>query len=328
MRFFLPSCFLAVSCVLAQQQSSEIITITPDTVIAVVNGENFTAGDFERISHGLTPQFRSLAAADPKKFFEEYAHSLMLAREGEKAKLHEAFPYKQRIEDARRQILADAIIQQRSASIVISPEQIEAHYKARAEDYREAAVKVIFLSRIAQITNLQDGKSKSLSVEEIKAKANEVAKLARDGKDFVELAKEHSDDRTTADKGADLPAPIRAGAANIPWEMRSAVLQAKPGDVVGPIEHATGFYIFRVEEVKVPPLAALRKEIEKELREAELKKWLDEVKAQSSATLTNDAFWTTFKAANQTEKRQQEMSKDSGETPQGVKSEPKSSETK
>src|SRR4051794_885906 len=114
----LPLVIFTLSCAFAQgpaatpkaPQGSEIITITPDTVIATVNGRKFTAGEFERMTQNLTPQMRQLAATQPKSFLEQYAYADTLAKEAEKANVAQMSPYRERLEDARRQILAQGLI--------------------------------------------------------------------------------------------------------------------------------------------------------------------------------------------------------------------------
>jgi parvulin-like peptidyl-prolyl isomerase len=143
------------------------------------------------------------------------------------------------------------------------------------------------------------GKEKSnTGPAQAKEKAAEVAKLARSGKDFAVLAKQHSDDRTTAEKEADFPYPIRTGSDNIPLEIRNALFAAKQGDIVGPLEHESGFYIFRLESKAIQPFEAVKEDIGKQSRSAAVEKWLQEMKQKSTVTLDHKAFWDTFLAAN------------------------------
>src|SRR5947209_4033019 len=91
----LPVFLLAATSVFAQGQSTapqsaetyEITAITPDTVIATLNGRKFTAGELERISQNLNPQLRQMAATQPKAFLEQYAYAELIAKEAEKAKI-------------------------------------------------------------------------------------------------------------------------------------------------------------------------------------------------------------------------------------------------
>jgi parvulin-like peptidyl-prolyl isomerase len=299
MRFTFPIYLLLASCVFAQQsQTTEIIAITPDTVIASINGQEFTAGEFERITQNLPSDSRALAASNPQAFLEQYAHSLTMAAEAEKAKLHEVSPYKEQLRDSRRQILIQAMMSHQRESTVVPVEELKKQFEANKDGFKQVRAKVIFISRVSQATTLADGKTKTATPEEIGQKVAAVAKEAKEGADFVQLARDYSDDRGTADKQADLPYPIRANATNIPAEIRNPLLAAKPGEVVGPIEHQTGFYFFRVEGVDAPDFDRAKPEIEKEIKEARVRRWIDEMKAKSTVKLDHDPFWKTFAAAN------------------------------
>jgi parvulin-like peptidyl-prolyl isomerase len=108
----------------------------------------------------------------------------------------------------------------------------------------------------------------------------------------VQLAKEHSDDASSSDKGADFPDAIRPDSAGVPQHIKEAVLSAKTGEIVGPLEHETGFYIFRIESNEITPFDRAKGEIYNELKQEGLKKWMDEVKSRSTVKIENDAFFT------------------------------------
>lgn len=74
--------------------------------------------------------------------------------------------------------------------------------------------------------------------------AEGVAKIARAGGDFAELAKKHSEDPGSKDKGGDLGWFSRGRMVK---EFEDAVFNAKPGDIVGPVESQFGYHIIKVE---------------------------------------------------------------------------------
>jgi parvulin-like peptidyl-prolyl isomerase len=295
-------CIFAAFSALAQPVPAPpagAVEITPGTAVATVNGKKFTAGDLERITKNLTGSARQSAGAEPKSFLEQYAFSERLLAEAEKLKVDQISPWRERLEDARRQILAQALIAWKTEQAKVSPQEVTAYYKANRDSLREAFAKVIFVSRTGYVANIADGATKTTSPEETKAKAEKVAQLARDGRDFVALAKEYSDDRDTVDKGADLPYPVRANSNEIPQNMRNALLAAKVGEVVGPIEHDTGWYIFSVKSIGIPELdAGVKADIEKHLKNKMVQNWLAGLKAGVSVSLENQAFWDAFIAAN------------------------------
>jgi hypothetical protein len=295
---FLLVCALSVSAQIPASQPTELVPITPDTVVAIVNGQKFTAGDLERITKDLSPQLRALAGSNPKSFLQQYAQTLTFAAEAEKAELQNRAPYRERIVDARNEILAKALVDEYRANLQVTPEEVRKSYETKRPNLKQARAKVIFISRMSQVSNLGDKSAKVATPEEIKAKVDSVTAAAREGADFAKLAAENSDDRATADKQADLPYPIRADAKNIPVDMRDAVVSAKPGDIVGPLEHATGYYLFRIESIEVPPFEEVRSELEDDLKSGRVQQWLAGLRSKSTVELQNDGFWQTFLAAN------------------------------
>jgi len=279
-------------------QTSDVITITPDTVIATVNGRQFTAGDLEKITRNLNPQSRQLAASQPKAFLEQYAFGESLAAEAVKLKIDQVPPYRDRLAGARRQILTQGLLEQKKSEFKITPEEMKKYYEANQAGFRQASVKVLFISRVSLVRNLGDGSTKSVTPEEIKAKVEKVAKLAKDGGDFAALAKEYSDDRNTADHGADLPYPIRANSAEIPENVREALMAGAAGDIIGPLEHTSGFYLFKIKSQSQAPLESVRADIERSIQETKLREWIDQQKAKTTVTLDHEPFWKTFVAAS------------------------------
>jgi peptidyl-prolyl cis-trans isomerase C len=279
-------------------QPVDIIEIKPDTVIATVNGKPFTAGEFEMMAPNLPAELKELAATKPKELLERYALGLNLQAEAEKMKLDDQWPYRQRIADARRQILVEAVMAEKAKALKISPEDVREIYEARGAAYRQAKTKVIFCSRVGYSVRLDGSGKTQATPEEALAKAEKALKELREGRDFAEAAREYSDDVETAGKGADFPYPIRANSANVPQQIRDAVLAANAGDIVGPVEHTTGWYIFRIEEKRAAALDEVKSEIEKEMRDEAVRRFVEETRKKSVATLDHDAFWSTFLAAN------------------------------
>jgi hypothetical protein len=276
----------------------EIIEIKPDTPIATVNGRKFTAGEFEMLVPNLSPALRELAATNPKEFLEQYALGLNLQAEAEKLKLQDVWPYRQKLADSRRQILAEAVIAEKAKAVKIDPEEIRKIYESRLAGYKQAATKVIFVSRLGYEADVGGAPKQTTTPEQAKAKMDKVVKEVRGGRDFVEAARQYSDDVDTVAKDGDFPYPIRANSTNVPPPIREAVTAAKVGDIVGPVEHNAGWYLFRIESTGVATLEEVKPEIEKELRDAAVRQFVEENRKKSVATLDHEAFWNTFLAAN------------------------------
>jgi hypothetical protein len=129
---------IAVQC--SFSQSSE-------TVIATVNGKKFTAADYRELLQNMTPQMRESAMKQPRAVLEQFALFQNILAEAEESKLDEQTPYKERIAEARRQILVQARINEKTKSIVVSPDEVKKYYDENRLRYAEARAKVIFISQ-------------------------------------------------------------------------------------------------------------------------------------------------------------------------------------
>lgn len=283
----------------APPTKTEIVEVKPDTAIATLNGRKLTAGEFERLTEKLTGEARIAAGTKPKQFLEQLAINETLAAEAQRGKLDQLSPYRERLAEVTQQILMQAALAEKANQAKITPEELTKYYEANRGKYTEATAKVIFVSRMGYIHTLGDGKTKVTTPEEAKEKVDKVLAQLKQGKDFVALAKEFSDDRTSADKEADMPYPIRANAPNIPVEIRAPLTAAKAGDIVGPIEHSSGYYIFKVQKSETPNLGAIKADIEKEMRQTRVRDWLEELRTKTVVSLDHKPFWDTFIAANQ-----------------------------
>ncbi|HYP06394.1 MAG TPA: peptidyl-prolyl cis-trans isomerase [Bryobacteraceae bacterium] len=271
-------------------------TQTPDAgdpVVAVVNGRKITRSEYKKILEAQEGQLRALAEKQPKAFLEQFALYEGILAAAEKAGLDKQSPFKEKIGMARRQILVSGLIDARHAAFSVTPEQIQAHYDKNKDLFRQVMVRVVFVSAMMETRSLGDNTvTKAATPEEVRDKALKAAKLAREGADFAKIAKEYSDDPDSAAKGGEFPHPIRPNSNNVPQAIRTALFAAKAGDVVGPIPHETGFYVFKIETSGQASVDQVKEEIVRELKDASLKQWLDEFKKSSNVTVADEAQLT------------------------------------
>jgi hypothetical protein len=282
--------FLLSSCAWAQGGPTEG---PRDAVVAVINGRNITLSEYKRILEAQDAQMRGLATRDPKAFLEQYALYEGVLGAAEKAGLDQQSPFKERIAMARRQILIAAMVDEHHKNFNVSDQEARKFYNNNQDLYHQVIVRVIFISKVSETRNLADGKViKAATPEEIKAKVEKAAKVAREGGDFAKVAREFSDDPASADKGGEFPHPIRPNSGNVPQNIRNAVLAAKAGEIVGPIEHDTGYYIFKIVSSGLASFDQVKDDLVRELKDAGLRFWLDGFKKNSSVTVQNEALLT------------------------------------
>lgn len=97
--------------------------------------------------------------------------------------------------------------------------------------------------------------------KEALAKAQDIARRARAGANFADLAKRHSADSATAAQGGDL-GEIQRGV--LPKELENAVFSLKPGEVSQPVRSSYGYHVAKLTAYtpeKRKPFAEARREL-------------------------------------------------------------------
>ncbi|MFM2123586.1 MAG: hypothetical protein RL328_37, partial [Acidobacteriota bacterium] len=117
------------------------------------------------------------------------------------------------------------------------------------------------------------------------AKAEDLAKQAKGGANFSDLAKKSSDDTGNAPNGGDLGT---FGRGQMVPEFENAAFALKPGEVSGVVTSQFGYHIIKVEEKipsKVTPFENVRADLERELRNSKLGDTMQSTSAQMRADL-------------------------------------------
>jgi peptidyl-prolyl cis-trans isomerase D len=110
-------------------------------------------------------------------------------------------------------------------------------------------------------------------LQEIRSRAQGLARRAQDGEDFAALAREHSDDQLSAAAGGDLGSLARGDLDPL---FDQALFALAEGEVSDAVRTPFGFHVIRldaIERPELPPFEAQREDIDRELRaqEAEIR---------------------------------------------------------
>ncbi len=174
-------------------------------------------------------------------------------------------------------IMTKLVDSQVRGKVVVTPTEIENYYKIHAEELK-APESVHLRGIILRID--QDS-----TEDAVKQKADDMVKLAKEGRDFGELAKAYSTG-AKAKEGGDF-GTVERGQMREDFE--KVIFALKPGEVSEPVKTDTGYYIFKVDEKKdsyVRPLPEARSDIENIIfREKAQKRYQDWI-----AKLKRDAF--------------------------------------
>jgi len=258
--------------------------VSPDEVVLTVGGENITRAQYELLLKNVPGQFAQAASQMGKKqFAQQYAMMLGLCRTAEKEHMDKGVAY----EFLRMQLLAQLAFQQISTrNQTIPDEQVKMYYDAHAGDFQQAKVRGIYVS--FNPPKGKDGKEpKGRSEEETKAIILALREKIVKGADFAEVAKESSEEAETAAKGGDLGTVQRG---QLPPNIEKAVFSLKSKEVSQPVPEATGFYLFKMEDLRATTLEEATPQIRSKLIEAATIGVLDKVKADYPVKFNDNYF--------------------------------------
>jgi peptidyl-prolyl cis-trans isomerase SurA len=169
---------------------------------------------------------------------------------------------------------ANLINREIRTKVNVSPEEVERYYKAHLDDYGTSA-KVT--ARLISLLVPADGSEADKAA--IRAKADEVQKLAADGGNFAKLAKEYSQG-PTAGEGGDIG---EIEPDEMQPEFAKAAKSLEPGQVSPVIVTSEGFHILKIEKNSGEthrPLSEVSEEIKeklyKEAMETRYDRWLNQ----------------------------------------------------
>ncbi|HLJ13595.1 MAG TPA: peptidylprolyl isomerase [Bryobacteraceae bacterium] len=261
--------------------------VSPDSVVAEVDGQKLTAAEVKKMLSGLPPQLQQGVAKDPKGIIQYLFTLRHLAAEGEKEKLDQQSPTKEQIEFSRSQVLAQADIEHQSSQFKIDDAEQQKFYQDHKSDFEQAKIKVIYIS-FGPPGGAKDKPTRSEA--EASSKADNLVKQLRGGADFGKLAKENSDDPVSAARDGDYSAPIHR-TDRITESVKTTIFALKPGDVSDPIKQSTGFYIFKLVDKSVQPYEEVKPRILNEMKQARLKTMLDGIQKRYEVKVDNEAFF-------------------------------------
>lgn len=199
-------------------------------ILAVVAGENITEADLDAFLQNV-PREQQAYASNPQ-FRQQYLEQLIalraFAKLGEDEKLDETEEFKNIMENARKDILAQMAMAQTLKGITVSEEEAKAYYEANAQQFTKGAT--VNAKHI-----LTDSEEKCSSILE---------SIVNGSVQFEEAAKEHSTCPSGA-KGGDLG---EFGRGQMVKEFEDAAFDAEVGHVVGPVKTQFGYHLIKVEE--------------------------------------------------------------------------------
>jgi peptidyl-prolyl cis-trans isomerase C len=107
-------------------------------------------------------------------------------------------------------------------------------------------------------------------------------RIVEAGEDFETLARQHSQDRRSAERGGDMG--FFGRGATVP-AFEEAAYALEPGEVSEPVQTVDGWHIIRLEERRTPTLAQFRQQVQDQA----LVRYLDSLEAQAAPRIDQRA---------------------------------------
>ena len=260
-----------------------------DQVAISVSGVEYTREEVDRLRRYLPPEFRTQTQnMTNKSFLESFGFMQALAAKAKEEGVLDKEPYKTQREFNETSFLGNSYLQLISSSMRNTDEEKQAFYDANLNQFQEVRVSAIYVN-FSPVPELAEKQGKPVVLESAALeKAQGLSAQATAGADFAELAKQHSDDPASAEKGGDL-GYFKADAPLSP-AIKNAVFAMGVGDTSQPVKDNARYYVFRVTDKRARPFDDVKAEIEKALSNAKLMKRLDAIRAEIKINAT-DAEW-------------------------------------
>ncbi|MFN4197080.1 MAG: peptidylprolyl isomerase [Caldimicrobium sp.] len=261
-----------------------------DKVLAEVGPYKLFEEDLEDIMKS-DPKVKEILKVKPelksqiqKALMERWINISLLSLAAKEEKLDTNPSIKKKILENEKMILAEEFLQRKLSNLTVTEEEMRKYYENNKSNYREP--EGVQLKHILIFVDSKEGKE---AEERALNKAKQIRDQLLKGAKFEELAKLHSDDLASRNKGGDLGI-LRKGDT-IP-EFEEKIFSLKVGEISEPIRSPYGYHIVKV--VKKVPASQLsfetvkdriKEDLLKEKEKEQLEKELENLKKKFSPVI-------------------------------------------
>jgi len=265
-------------------------------VVAVIEGKEYTADDVEWIRKNTPPEFvKQTAHMTYGGFLEALAMQISVAKRAEELQLAEKEPYRTRLEVNKRIFLTNAYLAEIQQDIEFTQDDYREYYEKHESDYEDVRISVIHIDYSLDPEKAARNGKKPLSEKEAWVKAEELLVELRQGADFAELARKHSDDPAVAEKGGDLGYFKRS--SRMPEALKDVVFALQEGEVSSPVKQGGRYYIVKVTERRTLSYTEALPDILARIQDVKIKEKLDQIRADLRLEIKDEAFAASKPAA-------------------------------
>ncbi len=269
---------------------------TDAEVVVKIGGKDYTAEQLNQIRDTLPQQFsQNVKHMSNKAFVDSYANLLALSMAAEQSGLPEEEPYKSELAFLRLNFLAQSYLGKLNTALAVTVEERETYYEEHAEDYSEADVAAIHVEYDPLPELAERAGRTPVSEQDARDRAEKLLSDIRGGADFAAVAKEHSDDKLSAEKGGGIGWLDRD--SQLPASLKETIFSLQEGEISEAVKDGGKFYIFKVNEVRAKPYEAVQADIRKKLQGVKLQQKLEEIRATVPVEFFDDEYAAAMPAA-------------------------------
>jgi len=251
-----------------------------EDVLARFDQGEITLHDFRQLLNleALLKIPRETALGKVKEVLDELISNRLLEREALRRGLDSGPSFLEAVKGFEERLIRDKLyLEVILKKVRVSDGEVEAYYRDHQGEFTEPE-----RVRLSQILLKTEGETRDA-----------LASLQA-GKDFATLAKEKSQDPSTAQKGGDM-GWVRLGI--LPPELEEVAFSLYEGDISNPIKAKDGYYIIQVRERRkatVRPFEEvkgyIKEKLVRERQQEAMKSWIKKLRERSVIEINEDAL--------------------------------------
>jgi parvulin-like peptidyl-prolyl isomerase len=234
----------------------------PSSVVMRVNGEPITESEFQAAYSQLPEDMQRQFASEQGKqaFAEQMVRLKILEQEGRKLGVEKDPHVAGQLAADHTNIIAAATAQK----LVPAPanDAVLKFYNENKKNFESMELSHILIAYQGGMVPPRGGSAPSQ--QEALKKAQSLSQQLKQGADFAKLARQYSDDASSAERGGAL-GPLSPGM--LPPELEAHVFPLQPGQVSEPVPSRFGIHIFKAGAHTAQPLEQVRQGISRRVQQ-------------------------------------------------------------
>ncbi|MEZ5391978.1 MAG: peptidyl-prolyl cis-trans isomerase [Bryobacterales bacterium] len=267
--------------------------------VVTINGKGYTSAELDHIRKNLPDVFRRQTEhMNNKTFVDTLGFLLTVSDLAEQEGMTEKEPYKTQLWFNTINFLSNAYLAQINSKLEIGEKDVEEYYEQHKGEYEEKRVSAIYLD-YDPLPELAEKQGRTpVTEQDAWSKAEKLLVEMRNGADFAAIAKEHSSDAGTAEKGGDLGF-FSPDDQSLSPDVKKAIFALAEGQISSPVKDGGRYYVFKVTEVRARPLDAVKAQVLQKVQTTKLQKRLEEIRNSVKIDYTDPAYFDNAAPAAQ-----------------------------